>query len=110
MAELLTHAPSIEWEADIAWIVRSGNDPVEWIDRYETRITAVHIKDIAPAGENHDEDGWADVGAGVVDWPNLLPRLADGSRLLITEHDNPSDVLRFARKSVEWLKTQEANS
>ena len=107
MAVLLAHAPSIEWEADIAWIVRSGNDPLAWIAQYEDRITAVHVKDIAPVGTNQNEDGWADVGEGIVDWPNLLPKLDDGQRLFITEHDNPSDVLRFARNSVEWLKSQE---
>ena len=45
----------------MAWIVRGGADPFEWIKRYADRIASVHIKDIAPAGECEDEDGWADV-------------------------------------------------
>jgi len=110
MAVLLDYAQTIEWEADIAWIVRSGNNPFQWIERFEDRITAVHVKDIAPAGTNRDEDGWADVGKGVVDWSNLLPRLDIGKRLLVTEHDNPSDVLRFARNSVQWLKSQQVGT
>ena len=60
--------PDLEWEADIAWVIRGGADPLEWIRTMGKRITAVHVKDIAPAGENKDEDGWADVGHGTVDW------------------------------------------
>ncbi len=54
------------WEADIAWIVRGDADPVHWIDRYRGRIPIVHVKDIAPAGAKRDEDGWADVGDGIL--------------------------------------------
>ncbi len=48
---ILMAAPDLAWEADVAWIVRGGADPLAWIDRYGDRITAVHVKDIAPAGE-----------------------------------------------------------
>src|SRR5271154_1192266 len=59
---------SVQWEADIAWIVRAKADPKPWIARYGATMPLVHVKDIAPAGENVNEDGWADVGTGVVDW------------------------------------------
>ena len=53
--------------------------PVTELKRYASRITAVHVKDIAPAGQSVDEDGWADVGHGMLDWKTLLPVLkADG--------------------------------
>ena len=35
----------------------------------------MHVKDIAPAGEAADEDGWADLGAGTVDWAGLIGAL-----------------------------------
>ena len=68
------------WEADLAWVVRGGADPRRWIERYRGRIPLVHVKDIAPAGENADEDGWADVGAGVVPWARALAALRRGRR------------------------------
>ena len=58
------------WEADLAWAVRGGVDPRQWIERYRGRIPLVHVKDIAPAGEKADEDGWADVGTGTCPGPN----------------------------------------
>ncbi len=44
--------PGLEWEMDVAWVIRGGADPLAWIETYKDRITAAHVKDIAPAGEN----------------------------------------------------------
>lgn len=106
MQVLLDAAPEIEWEVDIAWIIRGGADPFDWIARYGGRVTAVHVKDIAPSGEAADEDGWADVGHGTVDWTRLLEELRarTPARLFVMEHDNPADAKRFATRSMEWLR------
>ena len=93
--------PDLEWEADIAWIIRSGADPLDWIKWYGDRITAVHVKDIAPEGESADEDGWADVGHGTVDWAGIMAALrATPCSNFVMEHDNPSDHARFATRSI----------
>lgn len=94
--------PDLEWEADIAWVIRGGADPFEWIRAMGNRITAVHVKDIAPAGENADEDGWADVGHGTVDWKGLMKALKESTKAkyYVMEHDNPKDDKRFATRSL----------
>ncbi|MEM5581799.1 sugar phosphate isomerase/epimerase [Roseibium sp. AS2] len=103
---LLDAAPTIEWEADIAWIVRGGQDPLQWIERYASRITTAHVKDIAPEGACLDEDGWADVGQGTMDWKTLMDALrAAGTDLFVMEHDKPSDYERFARRSIDAYRT-----
>jgi len=106
MQILLDTAPELDWEADIAWVIRGGADPFDWVTRYGARITAVHVKDIAPAGEAQDEDGWADVGHGTVDWTRLFKELVARTRanLYIMEHDNPSDAGRFASRSLAWCR------
>lgn len=97
--------PDLAWEADIAWIVRGGADPFAWIRKYGSRITAVHVKDIAPKGENADEDGWADVGHGTVPWADLSKALAGTpARHFIVEHDNPKDITRLATRSIATIK------
>ena len=99
-------APSISWEADIAWIIRGGRDPLQWIENYGSRISAVHVKDIAAPSQNTNEDGWADVGYGTVDWRALTAALKDTPvQYFIMEHDNPSDDERFARRSIATVKT-----
>lgn len=99
---ILETAPNLEWEADVAWIVRGKADPIAWFDKYGKRITAVHVKDIAPAGENANEDGWADVGFGTLGWDNLIKEVMarTAAQYFVAEHDNPSDIERFASRSI----------
>jgi len=54
-----------------------------------------------------DEDGWADVGHGILPWEDLLAtaRTKTAARYFIAEHDNPSDITRFARRSIEAIKS-----
>ena len=100
---ILEAAPDIGVELDVAWVIRGNADPLEWINRYAKRTLAVHVKDIAPAGQNTDEDGWADVGQGTVDWKGLIKVLKEKSatQVYVMEHDNPSDYQRFARRSFD---------
>lgn len=96
--------PDLEWEMDVAWVVRGGGDPLDWIARYAGRITAAHVKDIAPAGTTA-EDGWADVGHGVMDWPAIMAALRGaGCDIFVMEHDNPADHVRFATRSLAAVK------
>lgn len=98
---IVDHAPEIGLELDVAWVVRGGGDPLAWIDACGPRITVVHVKDIAPAGTATDEDGWADVGHGIIDWRGIMKALREKSaaKVFVMEHDKPSDVARFARRS-----------
>lgn len=102
METLLDAAPAIGWEIDVAWLVRGGADPLAWIDAHGDRIVAVHVKDIAPAGQAQDEDGWADIGHGTLDWSGLIAALREKTpaRHFVLEHDNPADAGRFARRSI----------
>lgn len=99
---IFTGGPDLSWEADIAWVIRGGADPLGWIEKYGDRITSVHVKDIASEGQNLDEDGWADVGHGVVDWKAIIEALTvHDVRHYIVEHDNPSDIDRLITRSIE---------
>lgn len=93
------------WEADVAWIVRAGADPFEWLERYRGCVPLIHVKDLAPAGEGEGEDGWADPGHGTLDWQSLWTACeAAGARAVIAEHDRPSDFDRFARRAADTLR------
>ena len=97
--------PDLSWEADIAWVIRGGADPFAWIEKYGDRITAVHVKDIAAAGENADQDGWADVGYGTVPWKKLFAALSKTpAKYYIVEHDNPKDYKATAERSIASIK------
>lgn len=107
MEIMLDEAPEITWEADLAWIVRGGRDPLAYIEKYGSRLTSIHVKDIAAAGTNLDEDGWSDLGAGTLDWAALLQACRSQSSNLIyaLEHDKPSDPMGYAKRSAAAFKT-----
>jgi sugar phosphate isomerase/epimerase len=98
---ILDTAPNNDWEMDVAWVVKGGHDPIAWMKKHGHRINAVHVKDIAPAGEATNEDGWADVGHGTMDWQALATAIKahTNARYWVMEHDNPSDTDRFATRS-----------
>ncbi|HJM05407.1 MAG TPA: sugar phosphate isomerase/epimerase [SAR324 cluster bacterium] len=98
----------MDWEMDLAWVVRGNSNPEDWIVEYGNRLCAVHFKDLAVDGENTDEDGWADVGHGVIDW-HLMNQLLEKTPVswFIMEHDNPNDLVRFARRSIETVRELE---
>ena len=95
----------LKWQVDVAWLVRGGADPVQWMQNYADRINAVHAKDLAPAGAKLDEDGWDDVGHGILDWRGQLAAasMAHGAQWLVAEHDKPNDPVRFANRSFAFL-------
>jgi sugar phosphate isomerase/epimerase len=98
----------LAWEVDVAWLVRGNVDPKAWIDRYRSKITAAHVKDIASAGQNEDQDGWADVGSGVMDWRSLWQASREaGAKWMVVEHDKPADPAKTARASFDFLCTIE---
>lgn len=100
MQLLLDNAPDMQWEIDIGWVVRAGLDSSWWMQEYANRISAIHLKDVAAVGECANEDGWADVGFGIIDWPQILNDIKNTSaRHYIVEHDNPSNLKRFAENS-----------
>ncbi|KZL19402.1 Xylose isomerase-like TIM barrel [Pseudovibrio axinellae] len=107
---ILTHAPNIAWEADIAWIAKGGQNPMDWIGKYGDRIRAVHLKDIAPDGQCADEDGWTDLGFGTLPWAALLDAVhtSTNATIMVMEHDNPSDFKRFARRSLTTFEQMES--
>lgn len=94
----------LTWQADVAWLIRGGADPEAWLRHLGDRLRSVHVKDIAHHGKNQDEDGWADVGAGTLDWPRLWQvHRAGGAGWMIVEHDKPADPRGFARRSRDFL-------
>ena len=71
--------------------------------KFKGKLAAFHIKGMAPVGTTKD-DGWTDIGSGILDYKTLWPTLADaGTDLLVFEHDAPSDWESFARHSYKFV-------
>ncbi len=103
---ILGEDQAVLWQVDIAWAVRGKQDPAALIKRYAPRVASFHVKDLAREGENASEDGWADVGHGIMDWKALLPVMrATSADVWVLEHDNPSDDARFAQRSIAEVRS-----
>ncbi|GAB4422744.1 MAG: sugar phosphate isomerase/epimerase [Anaerolineae bacterium] len=103
---------SLGFEPDLAWITFGGVDPLALLPRFAGRCPRVHLKDLGAAGPGAAEplmDGavMADVGAGRLDWPALLPAARDaGATWYIVEHDNPPNPVASVSGSLAYLQKQ----
>ncbi|MCB1486769.1 MAG: sugar phosphate isomerase/epimerase [Bauldia sp.] len=103
--DAILEAPALGWEADIGWLTRAHCDVPEELSRYASKISLVHMKDMA-SDDPAVAGGWADVGSGVVDWNVVWPAVkATGAKLLVVEHDDPPDWYDCAKNSIAFLKT-----
>ena len=94
----------LTFEADLAWLVRGGADPVAWMQSLQKQLTAVHVKDLAREGADPAEEGWSNVGAGTLDWPMLWREaIRLGAKWMVLEHDKPKDPIGFAKASRAYL-------
>ena len=102
------------WQADMARLALAGATPLDWLRRYPGRLASVHVKDLAPDGDGGLGggglgDGWADIGQGVLDWPDLWVRCIDaGATLMVADQEAPADPAGYARRSylaMERLQT-----
>ncbi|MCV2369630.1 sugar phosphate isomerase/epimerase family protein [Roseateles oligotrophus] len=102
---LLEAAPSLRWQADVAWVARAGEAPMAWLERYALRLQSVHVKDLAKPGAElgEIEQGWATLGEGRLDWPAWLPWLSQRVNTFIVEHDQPSQPARTAAQGLRYL-------
>jgi sugar phosphate isomerase/epimerase len=98
------------WQADLAWLARGGADVEAVLKSHAARLISAHVKDMAPAGGNSDEDGWADLGHGILPWREWWRWLRNSdTSLLVLEHDEPSDPARFLNRSAAFAKQLEAS-
>lgn len=87
--ERLLARTDIELELDAGWAKYAGADPVALLERYDDRISLVHVKDV------DGETGTAtQLGLGCLDLDRLGAQLRDSTvEWAIYEHDSPETPL-----------------
>ncbi len=63
----------VAFELDVGWVAAGGADPVKLLSNHAGRIQLLHLKDLktTTAGIPFKMNS-SDVGAGIIDWPQLL--------------------------------------
>ena len=93
-----TDPRTVDFELDIGWAHRAGADSRRLFTEHPSRFPVLHVKD-------HDGTGnWADVGAGVVDFPSIFGQADRGGvRYWLVERDDQPAPLDTARNSFTYL-------
>jgi sugar phosphate isomerase/epimerase len=91
----------VDFELDLYWAVKAGQDPLAMIAAHPKRFVCCHVKDAGPAPAR----AMMDVGAGTIDFKTILAagRKA-GLRHWFIEHDQPTEPLASIAASAAALK------
>lgn len=94
-------ASLVDFELDIYWAVKAGQEPRALLARLPNRFPLWHLKDAGPAPARDMRD----VGAGTIDFGSLfaLPE-ARTLRHAFIEHDEPAQPLASVRASASALQ------
>lgn len=100
--ERLLARTNINLELDTGWAAYAGADPAALLDRYDDRISLVHVKDVDA------ETGTAtQLGDGCLDLARLGTQLrASSAEWAIYEHDAPEDPLEAMAEGKRRLEEQ----
>ncbi|MEX0885252.1 MAG: sugar phosphate isomerase/epimerase [Phycisphaeraceae bacterium] len=105
MAILTKEGQGIEFELDLFWVAKAGQDPFKWMRKLAGRLPTVHVKDMTRAPENT----FAEVGTGVLDLRGMVAEAAQhGVRYLVVEQDRnwiDDDPIKSAKISYDNLST-----
>lgn len=104
---LLTRAPQLDCELDVAWTHAGGADPVAYLQEYAPRVPLVHLKDVRRKGPGNGMDAWdtVELGAGEVDLRAVL-NAAGEARWWLVEQDHSADPWASLDVSVRFLRKQ----
>ena len=105
--ELLLEKTNPEWvqtEFDVYWLTKAGENPVEWLKRYQNRTPLVHLKDMTTDGEQF----FAELGTGGVDIEGVLEQ-ASQSNLewwIIEQDESRRTPLESVKISIDYLQAK----
>ena len=97
-----TDPEAVQFEMDLYWVVRSGNDPVKLFTAYPGRFPMWHVKDM----DKVDNTINTEVGTGTIDFKTIYKsaQLA-GLKHLIVEQENFSlDPYKSIKQSADYIK------
>jgi len=93
---ILDAVPELRFEPDVGWMVVAGQDPVTYLERYQSRTPVIHLKDVFLSDGGFT---FRPTGYGSVNTPALMPAiLACKPEWLMVDHD-----LAYERDSYEDL-------
>ena len=105
-----TDPKRVTFQVDVFHTLHGGADPVALIDRYASRVTSLHLKDLkkgvaitkGTATATPEDD--VPLGTGQVDWPAVLRAATKAGTSLYYLEDESADPWGHIPQSVGYLK------
>lgn len=96
-----TDKSMVQFEMDLYWVVRSGNDPIAMFEKNPGRFVMWHVKDM----DKTDNTINTEVGNGKIDFKNIHKHAAQaGLKHLIVEQENFAiDPFESIKKSFDYV-------
>jgi len=96
-----TDKSMVQFEMDLYWVVRSGNDPVALFEKHPGRFVMWHVKDMDKANNTINTE----VGNGKIDFKSIYKHAAQaGLKHLIVEQENFAiDPFESIKKSFDYV-------
>jgi sugar phosphate isomerase/epimerase len=97
----------VKMELDVGWAVAAGADPVAILNKYQDRVIALHIKDIAKLDADPHLATTVAVGQGTIDWKKVVGTAhANGVRHYFYEQEAPfvRPIMESAKISADYLR------
>ena len=97
-----TNTEQLDFEMDIYWVVRAGEDPLKLFKTYPDRFKLIHIKDMDKTNPALNTE----IGTGSIDYKTILSKARSaGAKYYIVEQENfKIDQFLSIQKSISYLK------
>jgi len=95
----------VQFEMDLYWVVRSGNDPVKLFEEHSGRFPMWHVKDMDKADPSHNTE----VGNGSIDFKEIFKhsKLAGLKHAFLEQENNyVPDPFESIKKSYSYISSQ----
>jgi len=87
-------------EMDWYWVVKGGQDPVVYLNKYPGRFELAHVKDM----NNNRDEGITCVGNGIIDFKPIFEQAAKGGvKYFIVENERAVQGMKCAKESYQYL-------
>lgn len=94
----------VDFEMDLYWVVRSGNNPLELFKKYPGRFKMWHVKDM----DKVNPDWNAEIGTGTIDFKSIFAEAKlSGMKRFFLEHESnyKPNPIESAVKSFDYIKS-----
>jgi sugar phosphate isomerase/epimerase len=93
----------VAMEMDIYWVIRAGQNPFAYFQKYPKRFELWHIKDMDKVNRENN----ADVGTGSIDFVKLLAagKQAGLKTFFVEQETYPDNPILSTENSAKYMKT-----